>query len=73
MGIYDREYYRDATRGSGFLSGAAPACRMLILINVGMFLAQWVFRDATVGGAASGTCWPPTAARSSASSTSGSS
>ena len=24
MGIYDREYYRDKTRGSGWLSGAAP-------------------------------------------------
>lgn len=45
MGIHDREYYRDATRGSGFFSGAAPACRMLILINVGVFFGQWVFKD----------------------------
>jgi len=41
MGIYDREYYRDSTRGSGFLSGAAPTTKMLILINVGVFLGQW--------------------------------
>jgi len=49
MGIYDREYYRDATRGSGFFSGAAAVCRTLILVNVGVFLAQWFFRDAVLG------------------------
>ncbi len=47
MGIHDREYYRDSTRGSGFLTGAASTCRLLILLNVGVFLAQWFFRDAT--------------------------
>ena len=40
MGIYDREYYRDKTRGSGWLSGAAPACKAIILINVAVFVAQ---------------------------------
>ena len=40
MGIYDREYYRDGTRGSGWLSGAAPACKILIAINVGIFILQ---------------------------------
>ncbi len=40
MGIYDREYYRDKTRGSGWLSGAAPACKAIILINVAAFIAQ---------------------------------
>ena len=40
MGIYDREYYRDKTRGSGWLSGAAPACKAIILINVAVFIAQ---------------------------------
>jgi membrane associated rhomboid family serine protease len=40
MGIYDREYYRDETGGSGWLSGVAPMTRMLILVNVGVFLAQ---------------------------------
>ncbi len=39
MGIYDREYYRDKTRGSGWLSGAAPACKAIILINVAAFIA----------------------------------
>ena len=34
MGIYDREYYRDKTRGSGWLSGEAPACKAIIAINV---------------------------------------
>ncbi|MBV8610969.1 MAG: rhomboid family intramembrane serine protease [Singulisphaera sp.] len=34
MGIYDREYYRGETRGSGWLSGIAPACRAIIIINV---------------------------------------
>jgi len=42
MGIYDREYYRDATRGSGFFSGIAPACKTIILINVAVFLLQWL-------------------------------
>ncbi|MEO6809114.1 MAG: rhomboid family intramembrane serine protease [Isosphaeraceae bacterium] len=45
MGIYDREYYRDETRGSGWLSGATPACKALVLINVGVYLAQVVFSD----------------------------
>ncbi len=40
MGIYDREYYRDASRGSGWLSGAAPACKVIIAINVACFFAQ---------------------------------
>lgn len=42
MGIYDREYYRDETRGSGFFSGVAPACRAIIFINVLVWLAQWL-------------------------------
>lgn len=50
MGIYDREYYRDETRGSGWFSGVAPACKTLILINVGVFLAQWVFPAFDWGG-----------------------
>jgi membrane associated rhomboid family serine protease len=40
MGIYDREYYRDKTRGSGWLSGATPACKAIIAINVGAFVLQ---------------------------------
>ncbi len=40
MGIYDREYYRDKTRGSGWLSGTAPACKAIIFINVAVFIAQ---------------------------------
>jgi membrane associated rhomboid family serine protease len=40
MGIYDREYYRDKTRGSGWLSGMAPACKAIILANVAVFIAQ---------------------------------
>ncbi|WP_435005368.1 rhomboid family intramembrane serine protease [Tundrisphaera lichenicola] len=43
MGIYDREYYRDKTRGSGWLSGVAPACKTIILINVAVFIAQKFF------------------------------
>jgi membrane associated rhomboid family serine protease len=45
MGIYDREYYRDESGGIGLLSGVAPACKVIILINVVVFLAQWVARD----------------------------
>ena len=40
MGIYDREYYRDKTRGSGWLSGAAPVCKAIIIANVAFFIAQ---------------------------------
>jgi rhomboid family protein len=40
MGIYDREYYRDKTRGAGWLTGAAPACKAIIFINVAVFVAQ---------------------------------
>lgn len=41
MGIYDREYYRDETSGSGFLSGEAPACKAIISINVAVYLLNW--------------------------------
>ena len=40
MGIYDREYYRGETRGSGWFSGLAPACKTIILINVVVFVLQ---------------------------------
>jgi membrane associated rhomboid family serine protease len=43
MGIYDREYYRDKTRGSGWLSGAAPACKTIIAINVVCYVLQKLF------------------------------
>ena len=42
MGIYDREYYRDMTRGSGWLSGTAPACKAIIAANVAVFIMQKV-------------------------------
>jgi rhomboid family protein len=45
MGIYDREYYRDETRGSGFFSGIAPACKTIILVNVVLFFAASFFLD----------------------------
>lgn len=37
MGIYDREYYRGETHGSGWLTGVAPACKLIILVNVIVF------------------------------------
>jgi membrane associated rhomboid family serine protease len=40
MGIYDREYYRDDSRGYGLFSGVAPACKALILINVVAYVAS---------------------------------
>jgi membrane associated rhomboid family serine protease len=46
MGIYDREYYRDETRGSGFFSGAAPVCKAIIFLNVLLFVSEKLFRDA---------------------------
>ena len=38
MGIYDREYYRERTRGSGWFSGATPACKWIIIANIVCFL-----------------------------------
>lgn len=40
MGIYDREYYRGETSGSGWLTGLAPACKTIIFINVIVFVIQ---------------------------------
>ena len=40
MGISDREYYREKTRGSGWLTGAAPAVKALIAANVAVFILQ---------------------------------
>ena len=42
MGIYDREYYRGESHGPGWLSGTAPACKTLILINVLAYFLQQV-------------------------------
>lgn len=47
MGIYDREYYRDETGGSGWLSGIAPTCKALLLINIATYIAQLVFPGLT--------------------------
>src|SRR5438445_11892 len=40
MGIYDREYYRGETRGSGWLTGTSPACKAIVFINVVVFFLQ---------------------------------
>jgi len=40
MGIYDREYYRGATRGSAWWSGVSPVCNALIGINVAVLIFQ---------------------------------
>jgi len=38
MGIYDREYYRGETAGSGWLTGLAPVCKTIIIVNAAVFL-----------------------------------
>ena len=38
MGIYDREYYREKTRGSGWFTGETPACKWILIANVVCFL-----------------------------------
>jgi len=40
MGIYDRDYYRGATRGSNLLSGEASVVKRLIAASVIVFLLQ---------------------------------
>ena len=44
MGIYDREYYRGETGGPSWLSGVAPWCKALIVINCVVFLLQNALR-----------------------------
>jgi membrane associated rhomboid family serine protease len=38
MGIYDREYYRGETGGTGLFSGVSPVTKSLIVINAAVFL-----------------------------------
>jgi membrane associated rhomboid family serine protease len=38
MGIYDREYYRERTRGSGWLTGTTPACKWILIANIACFV-----------------------------------
>ena len=40
MGIYDRDYYREATRQSRIGTGLTPVCKWLVAINVVVFLLQ---------------------------------
>jgi membrane associated rhomboid family serine protease len=43
MGIYDREYYRGESAGSGWFWNVAPVCKWIILINAAVFLLQNIF------------------------------
>ena len=47
MGIYDREYYRDDSRGSGWFSGPSPACRTIIALNAIVFVCQLLIPSLT--------------------------
>jgi membrane associated rhomboid family serine protease len=38
MGIYDREYYRGETGGTGLFSGVSPVTKSIIVLNVAVFL-----------------------------------
>jgi membrane associated rhomboid family serine protease len=40
MGVYDRDYYRQDSPGGGVLGGVAPVCKVLIAINVAVFVLQ---------------------------------
>jgi membrane associated rhomboid family serine protease len=40
MGIYDREYYRGESGGSGWFWNVAPVCKSIILINSIVFVLQ---------------------------------
>ena len=53
MGIYDREYYRGETRGSGWLTGLAPATKVIILANVVIFTSTVVLTSPTTNLASS--------------------
>ena len=45
MGIYDREYYRERTRGSGFFTGATPACKWILIANIVCLVLPRFFLD----------------------------
>lgn len=47
MGIYDREYYRDESGGSGWFS-LAPACKTIIIVNLALFFAFWSGQESPV-------------------------
>jgi membrane associated rhomboid family serine protease len=40
MGIYDREYYRGETGGTGWFSGVSPVTKTIIVINAVVFLLE---------------------------------
>jgi hypothetical protein len=40
MGIYDREYYRGESTGSGLFNGVAPVCKSIIVTSAIVFLVQ---------------------------------
>jgi membrane associated rhomboid family serine protease len=48
MGIYDREYYRGETGGSGWFSGVSPVCKTIIAINVVVFLIDQLTRSESI-------------------------
>lgn len=50
MGIYDREYYRDESRGFAFFNGVDPACKAILAVNVVVFLAQWILQGSDLYG-----------------------
>jgi membrane associated rhomboid family serine protease len=47
MGLYDREYYREEPRG--FFLGAQTMVINLVIINVVVFLADWLFFNGDLG------------------------
>jgi membrane associated rhomboid family serine protease len=40
MGIYDREYYRGETGGTGLFGGVSPVTKTIIVINAAVFLLE---------------------------------
>ncbi len=48
MGIYDREYYRERTRGSGWFTGTTPACKWILIANIVCFLLPRFLPDDSV-------------------------
>lgn len=40
IGILDRDYYREATRRSGLVTGLTPVCTYLLIANIAVYVAQ---------------------------------
>ena len=59
MGIYDRDYYRQEQPGGLSLSGPRTIVGTLVLINVVVYVADWLLTDGRISQTLAATLWTP--------------